>query len=50
MPVWLAFTLSPAFYQTSWFIALCIVTLLLATILLVRLRVRSAANGLRRRF
>jgi signal transduction histidine kinase/ligand-binding sensor domain-containing protein len=46
----LAFTLAPAVYQTKWFFALCVLGLLLAGILLFRLRVRSAANRLRLRF
>jgi signal transduction histidine kinase/ligand-binding sensor domain-containing protein len=43
----LAFTLAPAVYQTKCFFALCIFALMLAGILLFRLRVRSAANRLR---
>jgi signal transduction histidine kinase/ligand-binding sensor domain-containing protein len=46
----LAFTLAPAVYQTKWFFALCVLGLLLAGILLFRLRVRSAADRLRLRF
>jgi len=46
----LAFTLAPAFYQTKWFFALCVLALILAGILLTRLRVRSAADRLRLRF
>jgi signal transduction histidine kinase/ligand-binding sensor domain-containing protein len=49
-PAVLAFTVSPAFYQTKWFIVLCIAALLLAAILFVRLRIRSAADRLRSRF
>ncbi|MDQ1451319.1 MAG: hypothetical protein QOK38_1185, partial [Acidobacteriaceae bacterium] len=49
-PAALAFTLAPAFYQTRWFLALCVVGVLLAAVLFVRLRIRSAAAGLRRRF
>jgi signal transduction histidine kinase/ligand-binding sensor domain-containing protein len=49
-PAVLAFTQSPAFHQTIWFIALCVATLLLAAIFFLRLRVRSAANRLRLRF
>jgi len=41
----LAFTTVAGLLSDELVIALCIVTLLLATILLVRLRVRSAANG-----
>ena len=43
----LAFTLAPAFYQTEWFLALCVLALVLAGFLLFRLRVRSAADRLR---
>jgi signal transduction histidine kinase len=50
MPGTLAFTLAPAFYQTKWFLALCVLALILAGILLFRLRVRSASNRLRLRF
>jgi ligand-binding sensor domain-containing protein/signal transduction histidine kinase len=46
----LAFTLAPAFYQTKWFFAFCFLALILAGILLFRLRVRSAAGRLRLRF
>jgi len=46
----LAFTLAPAFYQTKWFLALCALALMLAGILLFRLRVRSASDRLRLRF
>jgi len=46
----LAFTLSPAIYQTRWFLALCVLGLMLVGILLFRLRMRSAANELRLRF
>jgi signal transduction histidine kinase/ligand-binding sensor domain-containing protein len=49
-PAALTFTLLPAFYQTKWFIALCIATVLLAAILFVRLRIRSAADRLRSLF
>jgi signal transduction histidine kinase/ligand-binding sensor domain-containing protein len=49
-PAVLAFALSPAFYQRAWFVALCVVGLLLATILFIRLRIRSAANTFRQRF
>jgi signal transduction histidine kinase/ligand-binding sensor domain-containing protein len=49
-PAVLDFTLLPAFYQTGWFIALCILALLLTVLLMVRLRIRSVANGLRLRF
>ena len=49
-PDTLAFTLAPAIYQTKWFLALCILGLMLAGILLFRRRVRSAANSLRLRF
>jgi signal transduction histidine kinase/ligand-binding sensor domain-containing protein len=49
-PAVLDFTLLPAFYQTKWFIALCILGLLLAILLLVRFRTRSVANRLRQRF
>jgi ligand-binding sensor domain-containing protein/signal transduction histidine kinase len=49
-PDTLAFTLAPAIYQTKWFLALCVLGLLLAGILLFRLRVRSTANSLRLRF
>ena len=50
IPDTLAFTLSPAIYQTKYFLALCIVALMLASILLFRLRIRSAADRLRLRF
>jgi signal transduction histidine kinase len=43
----LAFMLAPAFYQTEWFLALCVLALMLAGFLLFRLRVRSAADRLR---
>jgi signal transduction histidine kinase/ligand-binding sensor domain-containing protein len=43
----LAFTLAPAFYQTKWFFALCVLALILAGMLLFRLRVRSEADRLR---
>jgi signal transduction histidine kinase/ligand-binding sensor domain-containing protein len=46
----LAFTLAPAFYQTQWFFAFCFLVLILAGILLFRLRVRSASDRLRLRF
>jgi signal transduction histidine kinase len=46
----LAFTLAPAFYQTKWFFAFCVLASILAGILLFRLRVRSAADRLRLRF
>jgi signal transduction histidine kinase len=46
----LMFTLPPAVYQTKLFIAACVVVLLLAAVLLVRLRIRAAADRLRRRF
>jgi signal transduction histidine kinase len=49
-PDTLAFTLAPAIYQTKWFLALCVLGLMLAGILLFRRRVRSAANSLRLRF
>lgn len=49
-PAVLDFTLLPAFYQTKWFIALCLLALLLAILLLVRFRIRSVADGLRLRF
>jgi signal transduction histidine kinase/ligand-binding sensor domain-containing protein len=49
-PDTLEFTLSPAVYQTKWFLALCLVALLLVGILLFRLRVQSAADRLRLRF
>jgi signal transduction histidine kinase/ligand-binding sensor domain-containing protein len=49
-PAVLDFTLLPTFYQTNWFIALCLLTLLLVILLLVRFRIRSVADGLRRRF
>jgi signal transduction histidine kinase/streptogramin lyase len=46
----LAFTLAPAFYQTKWFFACCVFALIMAGLLLFRLRVRSAADRLRLRF
>jgi signal transduction histidine kinase len=46
----LAFTLAPAVYQTMWFFALCVLALILASILFIRHRVRSAADRLRLRF
>jgi signal transduction histidine kinase len=46
----MTFTQSPAFYQTIWFVALCVAALLFAAIFFVRLRIRSAANRLRLRF
>jgi signal transduction histidine kinase/ligand-binding sensor domain-containing protein len=49
-PAVLDFTLLPAFYQTKWFIGLCILALLLAALLLLRFRIRSVANELRNRF
>jgi signal transduction histidine kinase/ligand-binding sensor domain-containing protein len=49
-PAVVAFVLSPAFYQTTWFVALCVATLLLAAIFFVHLRIRSAAHRLRLRF
>jgi signal transduction histidine kinase len=49
-PDTLTFMLSPAFYQTRWFLVLCVLALILAGILLFRLRVRLAANKLRLRF
>jgi signal transduction histidine kinase/ligand-binding sensor domain-containing protein len=49
-PAVLAFTLRPAIYQTAWFLALCVLALVLAGILFVRLRVRATANRLRQRF
>jgi signal transduction histidine kinase/ligand-binding sensor domain-containing protein len=49
-PGTLAFTLAPAIYQTKWFLALCLLALMLAGTLVFRLRVRSAADNLRLRF
>ena len=49
-PGTLAFTVAPAVYQTKWFLALCILALILTAILLFRFRVRSAADRLRLRF
>jgi signal transduction histidine kinase len=49
-PDTLAFTLTPAIYQTKWFLALCVLATMLAGILLFRLRVRSASDRLRLRF
>jgi signal transduction histidine kinase len=49
-PAALDFTLLPAFYQTRWFVALCIASLLLTLIIVVRYRIRSVANRLRLRF
>jgi signal transduction histidine kinase/streptogramin lyase len=49
-PAVLDFTLLPAFYQTRWFVALCIASLLLTIILVIRFRIRSVANRLRLRF
>jgi signal transduction histidine kinase/ligand-binding sensor domain-containing protein len=49
-PGTLAFTLAPAVYQTKWFLAFCVLGLMLVGILLFRLRVRSAADRLRLRF
>ncbi len=49
-PAALDFTVLPAFYQTRWFVALCIASLLLTVILVVRYRIRSVANRLRLRF
>jgi hypothetical protein len=49
-PDTLAFMLSPAIYQTKWFLAFCVLALILAGVLLFRLRVRFAANKLRQRF
>lgn len=49
-PSGFAFRLAPAVYQTKWFLALCVLALILAGILLFRLRVRSAADRLRLRF
>jgi len=49
-PRTLAFTLAPAFYQTKWFVALCVLALILVATLLFRLRVRAAADRLRLRF
>jgi signal transduction histidine kinase/ligand-binding sensor domain-containing protein len=45
-----AFKLAPAVYQTSWFLALCVLTLILAGVLVSQLRVRGAADRLRLRF
>jgi signal transduction histidine kinase len=50
MPATRIFSISPAIYQTAWFIVLCAVALLLATALLIRSRVRMAAKTLRLRF
>ena len=49
-PDTLAFTLIPAFYQTKWFLALCVLASVLMAIVLFRLRVRSTADRLRQRF
>ena len=49
-PETLAFMLSPAIYQTKWFLTLCLLALILAGVLLFLLRVRFAANKLRQRF
>jgi signal transduction histidine kinase/streptogramin lyase len=45
-----AFKLSPAFYQTRWFLALCVLALILVGVLVFHLRVRAAADQLRLRF
>jgi signal transduction histidine kinase len=50
VPAALIFTIAPAIYQTTWFMVLCVVALLLATAALIRLRVRMAAKTLRLRF
>jgi signal transduction histidine kinase len=40
----------PTFFQTRWFLALCVLATALATWMLYRLRVRSVAGALRARF
>src|SRR5258708_20786973 len=45
-----AFKLAPAVYQTRWFLALCVLALILAGVLVFQLRVRAAADRLRLRF
>jgi signal transduction histidine kinase len=50
VPAVLIFSIAPAIYQTAWFMVICVVTILLATAALIRLRVRMAARTLRLRF
>jgi signal transduction histidine kinase/ligand-binding sensor domain-containing protein len=49
-PATLRFTLSAALYQTRWFAALCAAGVIGAVVLLIRFRIRSAADRLRLRF
>ncbi|WP_035354653.1 sensor histidine kinase [Edaphobacter aggregans] len=49
-PSGVAFKLAPAVYQTKWFLGLCVLALILAGVLVFRLRVRAAADRLRLRF
>jgi signal transduction histidine kinase/ligand-binding sensor domain-containing protein len=49
-PATMEFEIAPAIYQRTWFLVLCGAALLLATVVVVRLRVRAAAKGLRSRF
>jgi signal transduction histidine kinase len=46
----ISFELLPAFYQTLWFLVLCILLISSLAFLLYRLRVRSAARELQSRF
>jgi signal transduction histidine kinase/ligand-binding sensor domain-containing protein len=45
----IAFRVPPRFYQTTWFIALCVATVLLAMLLLYRIRVDTIKRNLRAR-
>ena len=46
----LSFAIAPAFYQTKWFIAICIISFLLMIVLIVHLRIQLTANRLRALF
>jgi ligand-binding sensor domain-containing protein/signal transduction histidine kinase len=46
----ITFELLPAFYQTLWFLVLCVLLILSLAFVLYRLRVRSAARELQSRF
>jgi signal transduction histidine kinase/ligand-binding sensor domain-containing protein len=46
----LAFLIPPAFWQTTWFAALCVIAAALAGAVLYRLRLRQVARSLRARY
>lgn len=46
----LEFILAPAYFQTYWFIVLCILTALACVVILFRMRLRSAKRNMRMRY